>query len=150
MTMPALPTLRLLAASALCLLPAGCISAEWWRDNRHAPTADAALDDLQPGAADLSRCLAALGAPLRVWEYRGNGMGLAYGWHDHAAWGFTVTIPVHEYVDVSFEYDHGDLELPAVLLLFDAEQRLCEVRRGILREIAADLLRRRPNDVEDD
>jgi hypothetical protein len=138
------------ASSALALLLSACISGEWWRENREAPTPESALDGLRPGHADLADCLSTLGAPLRVWEYRGNGMALAYGWYDQTAWGFTVTIPAQEYVEVSFEYDHGNLDVPAVLLLFDTDLRLLEIRRGILREIAGELIRRRPNLVEDD
>jgi hypothetical protein len=140
---------RALAAWALVSLQTACLSGEWWRDNREAPVPEAALAGLRPGQTDLTDCLSTLGAPLRVWEYRGNGMALAYGWHDHTAWGFTVTVPVQKYVDVSFEYDHGNLDLPAVLLLFDTDLRLLEIRRGILRDIAGELIRRRPNRVED-
>ena len=71
----------------LCSLLCGCVSLNWSRGNVNEPIADAALASLRPGEADLTQCLSTLGAPNLVWEYKIDGLALAYAWVDSGGWG---------------------------------------------------------------
>ena len=52
----------------------GCARLQWSRVSIEQPIADERLTQLEPGASDLTNCLAELGAPLRVWEHADGGV----------------------------------------------------------------------------
>jgi hypothetical protein len=134
----------------LALLPllTGCVTGSWSRTNRFAPPDEGAVETLAPGQSDLGHCLAALGAPLWVWEYRGDGVALAYGWLEDVGWGIIVSVPLTEYYSASFDYRDRDSEMPGLVLLFDEGLTLRELRRGLLRDLTREVGRPRPNLVE--
>ena len=98
----------------------------------------------------MADCLAALGAPLYVWEYKGDGAALAWGWSDENRKGISVSVPVYEQASASLSYDDGREKLNGAMLLFDRGLVLEDVRKGRLRDLQRDLLRRRPAPVPAD
>lgn len=121
--------LRMLALAA-CAAATSCVSYVRFRSDEPVPAA--ALDALAAGRDDLARCLQALGAPVEVREYRGDGMALIYSWQDENRWGFEFSMPLQDYVSANFEYDLGSLDRPGCVLLFGPDLVLESVRRGTL------------------
>jgi hypothetical protein len=140
--------LRVGAALAIALLVAGCVTYSYTRDMRFAPIDDAALDSLHPGDADITECLAKLGAPLYVWEYSTEGVALAYGFDKDRTWSLTVSVPVSHGFSASGSYSDQVRKLRGAVLLFDPEWRLQLVRRGMLADLSAELRHKRPAIVE--
>ena len=134
----------------LSLFLAGCVSVSWTRDRRHEPLPKGAIPALEPGRSTLSECLETLGAPLYVWEYKGDGAALAWGWSDENSKGISVSVPVYEQASASLSYDDAKEKLKGAVLLFDRDLVLEDVRRGCLRDLQRDLLRRRPAPVPPD
>jgi hypothetical protein len=136
------------AALASALLVAGCVTYTYTRDMRFAPIDDAALDCLRPGEADITECLAKLGAPLYVWEYSHEGVALAYGFDKDRTWSLTVSVPVSHGFSASGSYSDQVRKLRGAVLLFDPAWRLQIVRRGMLADLSAELRHKRPAIVE--
>lgn len=137
----------------LFLLPfvlAGCLSVSWSRDRRHEPLRKSVIAALEPGRSTLAECLETLGAPLYVWEYKGDGAALAWGWNDERELGVKVSVPFSEQASVSLSYDDAREKLRGAVLLFDRDLVLEDVRRGWLRDLQRDLQRRRPAAVPPD
>lgn len=130
------------------LVLAGCVSVGWSRDRRHEPLPEGVIETLEPGRSTLAECLESLGAPLYVWEYRGDGAALAWGWNDEDRKGVSVSVPVYDQVSASLSYDDAREKLRGAVLLFDRDLVLEQVREGWLRDLQRDLLRRRPAAVE--
>ena len=136
--------------SALILTAPSCVRLTWSRTNIQEPIPDHALAAVAPDRADLTECLAQLGAPLLVWEYVDGGVALAYGWQDQADWSVTVSYSFTRFVSASFEYAQGWRNLEGIVVLLDRDLVVRQVRRGLLRDIASGLERRRPNDVDNE
>ena len=134
-----------LAAGALALLP-GCLTFVWSRALSFEPLPEHALDGLEPGRSKLSDCLARLGAPLYVWEYRREGAALAWGHGDARARRISLAIPVDR-VRPTFSYGDVDAKLSGAVLLFDEDLVLVEVKEGCLRDIAKAIGPARPATV---
>lgn len=132
----------------LPLLLASCVSFTWSRDRRHEPPPEGAIETLVPGQSTLAECLEALGAPLYLWEYKGDGAALAWGWTDENRKGVAVSIPLYEQTSASFSYDSGREKLRGAVLLFDRDLVLEQVREGWLRDLERTLGRRRPAPAE--
>ena len=133
------------------LLPlalASCVSFGWSRDRRHAPPPAGAIGTLAPGQSTLAECLDTLGAPLYVWEYKGEGAALAWGWNDERQKGVSVSIPLYEQAYASLSYDDERARLRGVVLLFGRDLVLEQVRKGWLRDLESEFVRRRPAAVE--
>ena len=139
---------RIFAIGALTSL-GSCIGATWRRDVALEPVQAARIASLQPGASDLGACLDALGAPLYVWEYRGDGLALGYGWLDSKHWGAGARAEVARGMSASFNYDSIHAATQGCVLFFDDAWMLKSVTHGSLRDIAAGLERQRPAPVED-
>jgi hypothetical protein len=133
---------------AAALLLAGCVTFSFDRDLRFTPLAEDSLAGLQPGQARLDQCLERLGAPLYVWEYKGDGMALAYGWNKEKSWNVTVSVPVTQYYSASASYSDDTANLRGAVLLFDRDLKLEMVRRGFLRSLRAETEARRPAPVQ--
>ena len=135
-----------LAALALPALLAGpgCVTGGLYRERAFEPVAPATLAALEPGRATLAEALERLGAPLFVWEWRGDGAALAWGWRDARRWGFSISVPLDQGSNASFSYDDLARELPGAVLFFDPEGKLVEARQGKLAEIEAATRRTRP------
>jgi hypothetical protein len=135
------------AAIAAAPLLSGCLSFSWVRDRRHEPPPTGAVQLLEPGRSTLAQALAALGDPLFVWEYKGDGAAHAWGWSDEAAMGFSVSVPLQEQFSPSFSYESGSSDLRGVVLLFGDDLVLEQMREGRLRDLESALGRRRPAPV---
>jgi hypothetical protein len=126
------------AACALAALAAfgasSCFSFNWKRATAEEQLPRGAFDALAPGD-DLAQCLATLGAPLEVWEYRVDGLAIAYGWLDQDSKGFGITLPISRGAHASFNYDDSSRDVPGAVLFFDASWKLVSVRRGMLRDL---------------
>lgn len=132
--------------AAACL--SGCVRGRWQRQKLNEQPAPGAVETLAPGEADLAQALEALGAPLFVWEQPRGSFALAYGWTEGRGIGGTVSIPISRAWSPSYSYDDVDANLFGLVLIFDHTTRLEVVREGYLRELAAELERQRPADVE--
>ncbi len=139
--------MRALAILAPLFL-SGCITFVWSRERRFEPLAMGALEGLEVGRTTLSECLLRLGAPLYVWEYKGDGAALAWGWSDEDEKRVAVSIPLQERFSASFSYDSEIAKLRGAVLLFDRDLKLEQVREGWLRDLERGIGRRRPAAAE--
>lgn len=125
-------------------LTAGCVSVNWERESRFTPPDEQSLDGLQAGESGLGHCLDALGAPLWVWEYDGDGVALAYGWLEERRWNINVSAPVSDSLSASFDFTDAASNMEGLVLLFDEELILHELRRGLLVDLTTAARRARP------
>lgn len=117
----------------LCALGlSGCVGFVWSRDRTFSPPAKGALDGLEAGRTTLTECLSRLGAPLYVWEYKGNGAALAWGFRDEDSKRLSVTVPL-ERVHPTFSYTDISDRLYGPVLFFDDKLVLEKVKEGHLR-----------------
>jgi hypothetical protein len=133
---------------AIPLLLAGCVSFSWSRRRAHELPPTGAVAALTPGRTTLTEALDSLGAPLYVWEYKGDGAALAWGWSDDDNRGVAMSLPLQRQLSASFSYDSGSERLRGIVLLFDSKLVLDQVREGWLRDLSRDLGRRRPAPVD--
>jgi hypothetical protein len=136
----------IVAASLVC---ASCVTFSFDRDLRYVPLSDAAIDAVRPSETTLAQCLEEFGAPLYVWEYKEDGVALAYGWHKEKNWNVTVSVPLTHGYSASASYTDDAEKLRGVVLLFDRDLRLEIVRRGFLKSLRQELRARRPAPVDD-
>jgi len=125
----------LLPAALVAAFGASCVTVDLDRFRRYEPVEDVAWANLVPGEADLSDCLEALGAPLRVWEPRPGALALAWVWVDRADWGLSVAVPTGEAVDASFSYRDVSASDEGLLLVFDETWRLESIERGQVSDV---------------
>lgn len=123
------------AAAAVLPLLLGPSCVLYLRFRADEPVDAAALGTLRPGTTDLASALAALGAPLRVFEHQGDGIALLWAWRDVDDWSLEVSVPVTDQANANFELDLTDTELPGCMLWFDGALRLERWRRGTLGEL---------------
>ena len=97
---------------------------------------EAQIATLKPGEAKLGQALGTLGAPLIVQEYQIHGMILGWAWSDNAGYGLTAS---YNFTDTtpsaSFSWDDAWQEIPGVVLFFDRDLVLREIRSGRLGSI---------------
>ncbi len=136
-----------LTIAAAAALLTSCARIQWSRSSINEPVDAQLIETLAPDRDDLTACLAALGAPVRVWEAADGGVAMAYGWLDADDWGFSVSYSVARFVSASFSYGEVLTEGEGVVLVFDRDLILRDVRAGQFADIAAEPGRRRPNDV---
>ena len=148
--MRAAPVLaRGLLAVALSLGLSGCLSFVWSRDRLHQPLPEGSLENLEIGRTTLSACLDRLGAPLYVWEYKGDGAALAWGYRDENSRRIAFSVPISRF-RASVSYDDIAARLKGAVLLFDGGLVLEQVKEGYLRDISGELERDRPAPVDVD
>lgn len=134
-------------AVLLLLLPgAGCVTGSYRHVSVDEPIRPEQLVALQPGSADLCRCLQVLGAPHRVLEYQvaadgRAGMALVWVWRDVAGWGINVSA-AYDDVSGNMSFDAQQTDLPGCVLWFDPDLRLEHWRTGTLGDLLP--TRRRP------
>lgn len=127
------------AAALLCLLAAGCLQGEYNRITVDEPLRDEMVAPLRPGVDTLAECLARLGAPHRVFEYRvgqdgTSGAALLWLWREAAGWGIQVSGGTDE-ASGSFSFDLADTELPGCVLWFGPDLVLERWQRGTLGDL---------------
>ena len=119
-----------LAALVLLGLTGSCVSGGYTVRTRYQEPP--AHFGLRPGEADLTACLAVLGAPLVVREHNGGAV-LAWGWSRHASWELSFTVPIDS-ESGSFRYRRGVDGLTGLVLIFDAGWTLRSIREGNLSD----------------
>jgi hypothetical protein len=145
--------MRFLSLLVVGLLLGGCIRVEMARELRFERPAAGAIEGLKVGESDVEASLAALGAPLWVWEQptpEGDGVAMAWGWYRNRSNGFRISVPAGRVPSPSFDYGESDERLEGVVLFFDHDWRLTSFRTGLLVDLTRDLDRRRPAHVEDE
>ncbi len=125
---------RSIAFLALALSCSACISFRFQRVTVNSPIADARLHELHAGSSTLGECLATLGAPVFAWE-RPEGFALAWGWTNDQSRGVTISVPLDQGQSASASYDDVARRLSGVVLFFDEELHLRDLRRGFLDEL---------------
>jgi hypothetical protein len=139
--------LRRTVSAGLLLVLAGCVSFTWSHEHTFRPQPKDALADLQTGTTTLTTCLDRLGAPLYVWEYKGDGAAIAWGFGDDDSKRIVWSIPLQR-ARPSFGFTTIDSKLRGAVLFFDRELVLQEVKQGSLRDLAKTIVRKRPAPVE--
>lgn len=139
--------LRSASGAVLLATLASCVSFTWSHEHTYRPMPKDALLDLQAGTTTLTMCLERLGAPLYVWEYKGDGAAIAWGYGDDDSKRIAWTIPL-ERARPTVSFGTIDSKLQGAVLLFDKDLVLEEVKRGYLRNLAKELVRKRPASVE--
>ena len=144
------PSFRLsvVAAAIVACVLSGCLSFVWSRDRAYAPLPQGSIEGLEIGRTSLSACLDRLGAPLYVWEYKGDGAALAWGYEDENSKRITFSVPINR-TRASLSYGDVAARLKGAVLLFDHDLVLEQVKEGYLRTIRGDLERVRPAPVEE-
>ena len=127
--------MKLAAAILLVCLTAGCIRFQWTRDRGLEPLPLDQLETMEAGSVTVRDCLATFGAPLDVWQYRVEGVALAYGYADTRNLGGTVAVPVNQYARPSFTYGDVAARQYGVVFFFDREWRLESFSEGYLHEL---------------
>jgi hypothetical protein len=126
---------------------ASCISAEFNRNSELIPINPAAMQPLIVGESTLTECLAALGAPLHVWEID-TGACLAWYWIDKSDWGVTLAVPASDAISANLSYGESSEDIEGLVLFFDNDWTLTSKRTGLISEIVP--ARRRPADLTGD
>jgi hypothetical protein len=131
---------------SLPILTPSCLQVGFGASRNEEPVAEATLASLHAGDDDLATCLKKLGAPNMVWEYRGNGMALGWVSEDSTDWDLDVSFSFQRFASAKFSLDWDDLDLPGVVLWFDASLHLERWQKGLMREMVQSY--RRTADVD--
>lgn len=136
-------------ALGLCAaLQCGCVQVGYTVRHEDNPVSASALASLRPGVDDLGACLAALGAPHHVFEYRHDGMALLWHHVDSSGWGATVSMNVARNAPgARFSMDSDSATMPGAMLWFDRDCKLITWRQGLMRDLTSGV-RRRPADLD--
>jgi hypothetical protein len=138
--------MRNLALAVLPLL-SGCVSFTYERHLTYEPVALEAIGELEIGTSDIGDVLEHLGAPLYVWEGVNDAVVFAYGSSNQREVGFTISVPLLEQANASFNYDDVSEKLKGYVLVFEPDLTLKIVRAGLLGELGK-TFKRRPDTVE--
>ncbi|MBK7875480.1 MAG: hypothetical protein IPJ77_06975 [Planctomycetes bacterium] len=129
------------------LLFASCVSFRFDRATVNGPPRKQTVAAMAPGKTSLAEALKTLGAPLLAWEWKGDGMALAWGWSEDGVRGISVSVPLDQGGSAQASYDELARHLRGVVLFFDADGGLVDVREGALNDFR-EARRRRPAPVE--
>jgi hypothetical protein len=135
---------RILGSLALAGVLSACVSFVWSRERRFEPLPKGVIDGLEPGRTTFEECLQRLGAPLYVWEYKGDGAAIAWGASDKDSKQIAWTIPLETRVPPRFSYDDVDANLRGAVLFFDKNLVLESAKEGLLRDLQREAVRTRP------
>jgi hypothetical protein len=139
----------ILAAASAPLVLAGCFSVGYSRELREVAPDPALVESFEPGA-ELGAVLAALGAPLDVWEGAAGSVVVSYGGLRTREWAFEVSVPVAERGSASFAFDDARTRTSGHVLVFGPDLRLEILRAGNLADLRRETARRRAAALEDD
>jgi hypothetical protein len=137
-----------IGAGALALGLSACVRGEYRRTIVDAPIESERVAALVPGRSGLAECLAVLGAPHFVWEYRGDGLALGYGWFRGSHWGASASYQVARGVSASMDYADLDGATRGYVLFLDGRWVLEGVRKGRLRDLTEGARKPRPAGTE--
>jgi len=142
---------RMAAPLVLVFMLAGCVTGSYERETLDEPTPTARLQSLRPGHDDLASCLAVLGAPHRVFEYRAGadqaaGAALLWFWRDTSGFGIEVSSP-SDNVPGSVSFDLQGTDLPGCMLWFGPDLVLLRWQQGLVGDLLPG--RVRPQDPAD-
>lgn len=139
---------RLLISTALLAATFGCasVSVGYARIRIHEPSEQGRIERLEQrlaaGGVALQTCLDELGAPLLVWEAP-RGLALAYGRRDEGSWHVKVSHSLRFATPpVQLDLSNTAADLDGVVLWFDDDLELTEIKRGKLRSLAREGTRR--------
>lgn|GEM_PF-2053838 len=138
----------LIVSVALCA--SSCVSFQFQRDIVESEPRAVVVDGLLAGSTDLEDVLAALGAPIDVWEGANGNPVLAYGGLRSREWNVDVSVPVVDNGSASFSYTDTTAKTRGTVFVFDADARLQIVRSGLLGDLRQAFARRRPASIDDD
>ena len=138
------------AALACACLGAGCVTFQYERQLVEVVPTEASVASFVPGQTVLSDVLAAMGAPLDVWEGPDGAPVLAYGGLRSRGWNVNVSVPVTDYNSASFSYTDTLARTRGYMLLFGPDQRLEIVRYGLLADLRRTYARRRPASIDEE
>ncbi len=135
-----------LLCAPLLLGAAGCVTGSFSRKSYDDPIGAQQLAALRPAADTLTSCLAALGAPNRVFEHglRADGtagMALLWCWRDASGWGLQVSVGTED-ASGSLSIDRVSTDLPGCMLWFGPDLVLERWRSGLVGDLVPS--RRRP------
>ena len=128
-------------------LASSCVSFRFDRATVNVPPKQGVLARLSAGETTLASALDALGAPLYVWEYKGDGLALAWGWSEDASRGLSLSIPLDQGGSATASYDDLARHLRGVVLFFGPDLALESMREGFLNELRPAIDRKRPAPV---
>lgn len=132
----------------LWLLAAGCLRFSYVVRTEDAPLDGATLGTIQPGVTDLGACLARLGAPNHVFEYRVHGMALLWRFVDSSGWGASLSYSLDRVApSASFNFDSDDADTTGVMMWFDQDLKLVRWQQGRVSQLTAGF-RRQPTDLD--
>lgn len=131
------------ALAALSSGLASCVNLHFDRAVESEPIAEEAAARIRPGTANLPACLAVFGAPVLAFEQPERRFALAWAWRDEFDWGISVSLAIRTGASLSYRWSDAQLDFPAVLVLFDEDEVVEQVRRGTLRDVTKDLGKRK-------
>lgn len=141
---------RAIVLAGIAVAASGCLRFGYGVTHIQEPVDHGALAALRPGVDDLTSCLQRLGAPNHVFEYRGDGVALAWHYTDASDFDVDISYAVsREASSASFSIDWDDTDMPGAVLWFDSDLKLIEVREGAMRDLTSGL-RQRPSSADDD
>ena len=105
------------------------------------------MQPLIVGESTLTECIAALGAPLHVWEID-TGACLAWYWIDKSDWGVTLAVTASDAISANLSYGESSEDIEGLVLFFDNYWTLTSKRTGLISEIVP--ASRRPADLTGD
>jgi hypothetical protein len=136
-----------LALALITLLVSSCLSGDYERFDAEMPPKEAAIERLMIGESDLTTCLDELGAPLQVIEL-GAGAVMAWGARRDVGWNVSANIPLSDSAGGTMRFSREHFGYRGVVLFFDEQLILEQVKRGWLAEIVPEA-RPRPQFIED-
>lgn len=134
----------------LALALGGCVTLQFEGGAASEPITDQQLDQIRAGETGLAACLAALGAPQLAYEQPRGSYALVWYWGDTFDWGFGFSVPFDEWTNASYRYTDTQNDRPGLLLLFDRNDVVQQLRRGPIGELAPLGKRKTYPQVEDD
>lgn len=122
----------LLLASAVL---SGCVQFRWVRKRQDDKTPLKRAGEIEVGKDCLAVCLDKLGAPHTVANGPNGAIDMIYSWVDNVSWGLSISYEVISWWTASVSYDAHRNDLQGLLLRFDDDLVLREMRVGKLDRI---------------
>ncbi len=134
----------------MALCTSSCVSFRYERDIIEREPVAAVVAGLEVGTADLEAVLAALGAPVDVWEGANGNPVLSYGGLRSSEWNVDVSVPIADNGSASLSYTDTTAKTRGTVFVFGTDLRLEIVRSGLLGDLRTAFARRRPASIDED